>query len=61
MATNAVWSGTMLRSVAGWLTRVAERLEQPVARALVLEPGPIAPTAEERLAEMRARAHIPYY
>jgi len=61
MAAHAAWSGKVLRSVASWLTRVADRLEKPVARVLLLEPAPIASTAEERLAEMRARAHIPYY
>jgi hypothetical protein len=32
-----------------------------MARALVLETSPLAPTAEDRLAEIRTRAHIPYY
>ena len=61
MAADPRWSATVLRSVASWLARVAERLERPVARALILEPAPLAPTAEERLAEMRTRAHVPYY
>jgi len=55
------WSGTVLRSVAAWLARIADHLERPVARVLTLEPAPLAPTVEERLAEMRTRAHVPYY
>ena len=61
MASNTAWTGTVLRSLASWLHRVADRLEKPIARVLILEPAPVAPTAEERLAEMRMRAHIPYY
>jgi len=60
-ATTTNWSGTALRLVAGWLSRIADRLERPMARALVLETSPLAPTAEDRLAEIRTRAHIPYY
>jgi hypothetical protein len=60
-ATPPVWSGTMLRSLAAWLTRAADHLERPIARVLVLEPAPLAPTAEDRLAEIRTRAHVPYY
>jgi len=60
-ATTTNWPGTALRLVADWLSRIADRLERPMARALVLETSPLAPTAEDRLAEIRTRAHIPYY
>jgi delta 1-pyrroline-5-carboxylate dehydrogenase len=61
MAANPGWSGTMLRSLAAWLSRAADDLERPVARVLTLEPAPLPPTVEDRLAEIRTRAHVPYY
>jgi hypothetical protein len=44
-----------LRSLAGWLTRTADHLERPTARVLALEPAPLAPSIDERLAELRGR------
>jgi len=60
-ATAPGWSGTVLRSLAAWLTGLADALEHPVARVMALEPAPLVPSIDDLLAEMRTRAHIPYY
>jgi hypothetical protein len=50
-----------LRSLAAWLTRAADHLERPAARALALEPVSTSLSADEQIAELRSRLHRPYY
>jgi hypothetical protein len=60
-ALAPAWPGTLLRTLATWLTLAAERLERPAARQLALEPVATAVPIDERIAELRARLHYPYY
>jgi hypothetical protein len=60
-ALAPTWPGALLRTAAAWLELAAERAERPVARALALEPVGSAHSADERIAELRARLHVPYY
>jgi hypothetical protein len=54
--------GPLLRALAGWLNLAAERLERPIAApALALEPVLRRVSADEHIAELRARLHWPYY